>query len=317
MLTVDFTASLCFEEEILHAGLVNGVAKLKDRIYVIPQRATDSGAEVSSVICVFEAGNLFRLLEKIEFKEIRNPRDIGSSEKDDCLYVIDSWIKCIWKVMDGDTEERCKWKVIKWLEFGEDFHPWTLSVSNDGHLLMLSEHLPISLRSYGSEATLLHSADLPHNICYPVHAAQTSTGNFVVVHLKWEQTAEYTIGEGIWVVTELSRDGKTIVRRFIPEGEEQKLDIHPSYYEGYLCVDSSDRIFVADTQNDRVILFDSNLRWSQILISAKEEGGDGGQQRETREQNLRRPRRLFYSEATKQLVVAGDKQVNVYGVKIN
>ena len=69
-----------------------------------------------------------------------------------------------------------------------------------------------------------------------------------------------------WVISELTRDGQMVIRRFIPSNETQKLN-DPRY----LSLDSDDRVFVADTGNDRVILLDSDLKWNRILCPTKEE----------------------------------------------
>ena len=94
-----------------------------------------------------------------------------------------------------------------------------------------------------------------------------------------------------WGISELTRDGQMVIRRFIPSNETQQLnDPH------YLSLDSDDQVFVADNENDRVILLDSDLKWNRILCPTKEE---------TEETKIRRPWRLCYDEEKKQLIVGG------------
>ena len=70
------------------------------------------------------------------------------------------------------------------------------------------------------------------------------------------------------VLSELTRDGQMVVRRFIPSNEMQKL-IHPAY----LALDSDDQVFVADSGKDRIVLLDSDLKRNRIICPTKQEKG--------------------------------------------
>ena len=69
-----------------------------------------------------------------------------------------------------------------------------------------------------------------------------------------------------FVVSELTRDGLMVIRRFIPSSETQQLDSF-----SHLSIDSDDRVFVADVYRNRVILLDSDLKLNRILCPTKEE----------------------------------------------
>ena len=278
---------------------VRGVTKLRNEIYVLCASSPSS----SDVIRVFEDRIPFLLQKTIEVKEIKYPRGIGSTDKGNCLYVCDSEEKCVWK-MTRETDDQHK--IIKWLT--TDYEPYTLSVSSDGQLLVVN--LSSILMIYGSDAELIRSIQLPRDIENPFHAVETSIGNFIIIH-EWVEEEKRESGssgreETMWGVSELTRDGQMVIRRFISSNETQQLN-NPQY----LSIDSDDQVFVADTWNVRVILLDSDLKWNRILCPTKEE---------TEETKIRRPRRLCFDDEKKQLIVVGGllgEGVNVYTLSRN
>ena len=213
-----------------------------------------------------------------------------SSEKENCLYISERMEQCIWKY---NIEQR---KTTKWLT--TDYRPTTLSVSCDGQLLVINETSSI-LMIYGSEADILSSIQLQSDIQNPRHAIITSIGNFVILHQcvkKVEEGNTESRGNTMelqWVVSEITRDGQLVIRRFIPPNEIQRLN-DPQY----LAIAPDGRVFVADTGNNRVISLDSNLKWNQLQY----------------ERRFPRPWYLCYYEKHKQLFVGCDLYVggNVY-----
>lgn len=166
-----------------------GVTKLMQRIFVICRGIFSSYSLPSPTLYVFEDEDPFHLVDQIDLNEISCPLDIASSAKDNCLYVLDSWTEgnnCLWKIQ----EENGEWKrdVTRWLELEEGFRPATLSVSNDGLVLVVGwnrdgSSQPVILRLYGPpQAELLLSIYLPRDVRDPVHAVRISTGNFVIIH---------------------------------------------------------------------------------------------------------------------------------------
>src|SRR6218665_4002255 len=107
------------------------------------------------------------------------------------------------------------------------------------------------------------------------------------------------------MISELTRDGQMVIRRFIPSDETQQLN-----YCQYLLIDSDDRVFVADEGNRRVILLDSDLKWNQILCPTK---------KDEKEQNIRCPYNLFYDEEMKRLIDGEyfKGHINVYTLSRN
>jgi len=286
--------------EIPRNERVYGVTKLRSEIFVLCRLSSPS----PTVIRVHEDRNPFRCQRNITMDRIKGPFDIGSSEKNNCLYVCDAWEKCVWKITRKTHDQ---YNIVKWVNTYYD--PYTLSVSINGQLLMVN-WAPNILMIYGSDAERVRSIKLPNDIEKPLHAVETSTGNFIVLHFWvekekgacWSSRKEL---ETRLVVSELSRDGQMVIRRFVPSSETQELK-----YGDYLSLDAEDRVFVADSKNDRVVLLDSDLKWNQILCPT---------QIEKEEATIRQPRRLCYDDERKQLIVGGylEDIVNIYTLSGN
>lgn len=314
-----------FSEEIERKGSLVGLTKLRNKIHVL------FFGVIYPVIQTFQDRHPFCLQKDCELKGIKVPSDIGSSEMDNCLYVVDrrhNNDSCVWRIKETETADQL-YRVTKWLTLDKGFNPQTLTVSSDGQVLMVSAHKhPVSLRIYGTNAGLLLSVHLHQYIQSVRHAVQASNGDLIVFH--WatkyetgprentgergrndtsdknmsEETEEIVEeGEEGLALTKLSRDGQKIICRFyfrraIPMMayiRSEELDA----FNAYICIDSSDRLFVADTENDRVLLFNSDPKLSQILIPNARE-------------RIRKPHRLYYDEALKQLIVGGFSEVTVY-----
>lgn len=137
---------------------VKGVTKLRNEVYALCRSISPSSP---NVIRVFEDRNLFRLQKEIDLKDIKDPEDIGSSERENVLYVTDLGMKCVWKI----TREADDYPAIRKWSNSDLRWQYTLSVTNDGQLLMLSGGNPVScLGIYGSDGELRHSIQLPTEI---------------------------------------------------------------------------------------------------------------------------------------------------------
>ena len=278
---------------------------MRNRIYVL--RISRSAAP--HAIYVYQDLNPFELHLEIEIKEMNSPWDIGSSENHNCLYVSDTEETCIWKIT---TEAGNQHNIVKWLTV--DFKPMTLSVSTDGQLLVLKAPFSI-LMIYGSDAELVRSILLPKDIRNPRHAVETSTGNIIIIHWladgKGNESSWKELGM-TWVISELTRDGQMVIRRFVFSNEKQKLK-----FPWYMTLDSDDRVFVAEQGNWRVILMDSNMKWNRIVCPTFEE--EAGRKEE--DVDKRYFERMCYDDENKQLIVGGDSHlgqgVNVYTLSRN
>jgi len=257
-------------------------------------------------ICAFQNRNPFRLNSKIEIGEfVKDPKDIGSSDGENCFFVIDSEEKCVWKIarQTGDHQKFLDLQFIHFIQW-----PSTMSVSCDGQELLI-----LALRSlyiYGAFGPEVVSqkphlvVQLPSDVVEPYHAVGTSSGHFIIIHSLAKDVDE-TAGpkkekKQMFVVSKVTRDGRLVVRRFLPQNMTQELN-----YPRYLALDSDDRVFVADEENNRVVFLDSDLSWIRILCPIEDEV-----------KAIWTPHRLCYDKVERQLVVAGllRRAVNVYRI---
>lgn len=254
-----------------------------------------------NVIYVYEDRYPFGIQRKMKIKEIKYPVDIGSDENKNCLYVSDFQEKCVWKVT-GEIEPGAEHMITKWVS--TNYEPHSLSVSNDGRLLVVDMYWSI-LHIYKSDAQHIRSIDLPRDIENTRHAVETSDGNFIIIHQWVENVGEGESGssgrEGKpnWTISEVTSDGK-MIRSFNPSNKTQEL-LDPKH----LSLDDDDRVFVADNDNHGVVLFDSLLKWNRSICPTNE----------VNEEIVQWPQRLCYDEGKKQLIVGG-KGATVYTLNI-
>lgn len=323
---IAFANRLSFGERTPFVGKVFGVTKLNDKIYTL----CGNNVFPFCLIYAFEALNSFRLLNVFEIKEIEISTDLGSSENENCLYVIEPCTTsnscCIWKIKHKGSEFGDKYQCSKWLELENDFRPITLSFTRDEQLLMVSQNPSATLRVYESDAQLYLSTKLPEDIKEPRHVLKTTNGNFIILHSRWMNVSEETSEDNRevterneeteninWMVSEVSRDGKTIVRSYTFRNKQERLVLYST--GGYLAMDSDDRVFVADIGNNRVILLNSDLKWDRILVPTQDEVDETNGKKV-----LLLPCRILYDEQSQQLVVVGDgykeMEINVYSAYI-
>ena len=193
-------------------------------------------------------------------------------------------------------------KITKWLKI--DYSLWTISVSSDGRLLLGQRvhrhHGESILKIYGSDAELIRSIQLSRYIKDPQYALETSIGSFIIIHSIIDEHAPQWEFKRISVVSEMAGDGQTIIRRFLPSNQIQRLG-HPFH----LSLNADHRVLVADTYNDRVIILDYDLKWDRILLSSKEDNNW-----------IRHPKRMFYDEEKKQLIVGAGGYFSVGSVNV-
>ena len=143
------------------------MAALLNRLYVVCWQ--------SNTILVYEDREPFAHLDNVQITRIRSPRDIAACTKANCLYITDYNRPCVWKLKPSSD-----YKITRWLAGIGD--PWTLSVTDDGDVLVFREARPALLELYDMEANLVKRIQLPAEIESPHHAVVTSTGSFIVSH---------------------------------------------------------------------------------------------------------------------------------------
>lgn len=180
--------------------------------------------------------------------------------------------------------------MTRWLSrVGESF---TLSMSSDGHLLVLKDSQPSSkLEIYGLDAKLIRSVTLCTDIASPVHVTQSQSEQFVIIHRLRDAN------NGPWVVSQISSDGM-VTHQFNPT-EESGQTLCPRD----LSVDSDNlRLFVVDSESQNVIELDLNsLRCIGILLT-KEQASIGN------------PQRLCYDVCKKMLIIGHSNKLDIFKV---
>ena len=144
--------------------VIIGVAKLKNQIYVV------YGSHDCEIL-VYEDQTPFHILKKIKLNEIYKPDDVASCNKEDCLYLTDSYGECVWKIRRKRNDNRLI--ADEWLTpIGQ---PYTLSVNGDGQLLMVKQERPFRLEMHDRDCRLLLVVLLPKDIHLPWHAVYKDT----------------------------------------------------------------------------------------------------------------------------------------------
>ena len=280
-----------------------GVTMLRQEICILCRGDYSS----AHVIRVLQNRNPFPLSEKINIGEFcKNPEDIGSSDDENCFFVVDSKERCLWKIA------RKTGNYHKFLHLQFTYFPRLvmLPVSCDGQELLILTPRSLDIyrasRPRGAVQKPLLTVHLPSDIDDPLHAVETSSGDFVVLHSVEKdvnETVKLKVREKqlLFAVSKVTRDGRLVRRRFVPQNEAQELKA-----PCYLALDSDDRVFVADEGSGRVILLDSDLSWIRIFCQSDFE-----------DQGKILPHRLCCDKVDRQLIVSGlyrREVVNVYSI---
>ena len=244
------------------ASCVSGVAYSDNKIYTLQDGPKS--------LHVYGDREPFALQKSIQINEVQDPEDLAYSNSSNCLYITDKGEQCIWKI-DLRNDQ-----VTKWLR--QISQPYRLSVSTEGHVLILKESNSFwYIEIYRSDAVLQRRLQLPNEILEPQHAILSSTGDFIIAHFTvlWSSSG----------LSKLSSDGH-IVNRFIPRNVAEQF-IHLNH----LAFDSVyKRLFALDINGNKVTLLDADLTWSQTILSMEKHG-------------ISTPTRMCYNPGKSQLIV--------------
>jgi len=251
---------------------VIGMTQLHDVVYIVCAR--------SSAIIRFNARTHQRLTD-IRVKGLRDPSDIAACEQTSVVYVSDNRAECVWRVSSDGKDVKC------WLpkSSSDTFTPWTLSVTSS-QLLVTSQY-PKQLRQFDEVGDELRRVDLPRDM-HPEHAVESPTGTFIVSHCN-TQLNQFQVNE--------VNTGGQVLRQF--SGSH----LLPLGLATHIAVDSQGNIFVADWDNRRILLLNSELTLRRVIIDKHQLKYKG-------------PWRLYYVEQSGQLLVGfyQDRDVAVFDV---
>jgi len=245
---------------------VRGVTQLHDIVYIV--------CESSSAIIRFNARTHERLTDiaLIRVKDVRKALDIAACEQTSVVYVVDRLHRatCVWRV-SSDSED-----VKRWLPKSpsDTFRPTALSVTSSR--LLVTSHDPKQLRQFDSFGDELRRVDLPDDM-EPHHAVESPAGTFIVSHINTQLEQDQC------QVSEVNAGGQ-MLRQF--SGSH----LLPLGYTARVAVDSQGNIFVADCDNRRILLLNSELALRRVII-------------DEHQLNYRKPVRLCYMEQTGQLLI--------------
>ena len=210
-----------------------GVTQLHDVVFVVCYR--------SSTILRFNATTHQRLTD-IVVKGLKYPWDIAACEQTSLVYVADSG--CIWRMSADGADTR------NWIPSSLDdvFEPWTLSVTSTR--LLVTSWLTNQLTQFDADGNELRRVYLP-DYMDPRHAVESPTGTFIVSHENTQLDQ--------WQVSEVNTGGG-VLRRFT------RSHLSSLGWTLHVAVDSHGNIFVADSNNGRILLLDAHLTLRRVII---------------------------------------------------
>jgi hypothetical protein len=251
-------------------GDVWGVAQLANKIYVVCQPVT---------IRVYAASPPYDRLPDVKVEGMENPWDIAACSVSQHLYIADMVAGCVWRTEVGGLVDR-------WTRYIAVDNPSSLSVTS-GRLLVVRYNK--ELVQYGDTPDQPKHIPLP-DYMDPLHAVETSHGTFIVCHTGRPGDDQHD------QVSEVDVDGR-VVRVY---GGQRGHGLHQLDYPRHLAQDAAGRLLVADCNNGRIVLLNSQLELDRVLLDYVD-----------------LPWRLSYVEGTGQLGVGEyiGSCVKVYSVK--
>jgi hypothetical protein len=248
-----------------------GVAQLADKIYVVCE---------SAAIRVYRASPPYDRLPDVKVEGMEWPGDIAACSVSQHLYIADWLARCVWRTEVSGLVDR-------WTQYIAVVSPRSLSVTS-GRLLVMRYN---ELVQYGDTPDQPKHIPLSDYIAAR-HAVETSHGTFIVCHIGRRDDQRHQ-------VSEVDVDGR-VVRVY---GGQCGHGPHQLDYPLHLAQDAAGRLLVADRDNGRIVLLNSQLELDRVLLDSVD-------------LDLK-PYRLSYVEETGQLLVGewGGGCVKVYSVK--
>jgi len=268
--------------------IITGVTSLGDRIYVV--------CKLSNVIAVFTSHQPFRRLQDIVVHGLRFPSDIAVSVNIDCLYVPDLLSRSVWRInVDSGA-------VAQWLT---GLIAFSVLLTPDDRVVLLvvvdiqrvGGRIPTwagEVHVYRADAVMEAVVKLSPDITSPRSVIMTTRKTFIVSHGRGPHEMHR--------VCEVDMTGR-VLKSFgsTPGNDVGQLDI-----PWHVSLDDEERVIVADTFNDRVLLMNKQLTSPRVLATWRPQSRD----------DARGPQRLHYDSHTGRLLVGlYTGHVDVYKLK--
>lgn len=249
-----------------------GLAVLDKELFVV--------VEDNSEVEVYNSTKL-SLSRRWGLDELICPMDIGSCDKNKCLYFFDcKGIGHSNKILRVNSNG----KLIKTWPTGDDYG--RISVTYDSNIIFII-YAKNKLSEYSPDGQMIRkinlSSDLSRPIIGPLHAIKLTNGDFVVSHGTF-------VGDGLHRVCLVDADG-VLKKSF---GGKRGSTIGQLDRPVYLSVDRSGFVMVADNLNNRILLLDSDLNLRREIISEEKYG-------------LRNPSSIVFDEPSGQMFVADNE----------
>lgn len=244
-------------------GEILGMTSVGDELFMLLQREEKQVA-VYSV-------NRYKLLRHLNVSGLApsNDSDITSCVRRRCLYMSDYHKSCICRY-DLDSSATCKWPLPS------DCEARGLSVTPSINLLVTCSALNKLVELSSDSGRCVREIELQSDIVNPCHSVQLNTGQIAVCHGVWNR--------GLQRVCVVGDDGK-VVRSY---GAQCCSDVGHLDYPRHLAVVKDSRfIFVADRNNNRVVLLRTTLEFVRVIG-----------------ERLTYPQRLYIHEETRRLFVS-------------
>jgi len=240
------------------------VTSLDNLLYVL------RGGKSSEQIEVYDKDS-YKLQRCITVPKLIAGNDMIACVHNRCAYIcdIDDTNKCIHRVGLPHGVDVTNWPV-------NDI-PCGLSVT-DTHSVLVTCDAVRKIKEFTTDGKLLRQIQLSRDVVSPWHTIQLSSGEFVVCHGE--------VDDPVHRVCLIGSDRRVVKSYGGPKGsgtQQMNVPVH-------LAVDRNGFVFVAELNNDRVLLLSPALTFVREVLS--------------REQLKWRPLRLWYDSDRRRLYVA-------------
>lgn len=221
---------------------VRAVTSLDDRLFVV-RCPSEQQIEIYDV-------NTFIVQTPIVVASLSDDvRGLTSCDVIRCLYVSDCENKSIRRV-DVSSGRTFSWRT--------EGKPYGLSTNVAHNVLVTCPH---KILEYTSQGDLVRMVDLPSDVVlWAWHAAQLTGGHFVVNHLHVSSQHRVCIVDAV---------GRIVVHGQVPGSLTGQIS-------STLVVDKRGFVFVADSDNHRIMILNTRLEWSQDLAIDADSSGIQG-----------------------------------------
>jgi len=242
---MSYFVALCFVvgpvcHNLLQGDGVWGVTILDNVIYVL--RRKEMGQ-----IAAYDADS-YRLQKKFSVSGLRGAYGIVACPHYQCLYISGGYDSCVHRValINGAVTS---WSVYDTYR--------GLSVT-DTHSVLVTCNKVRKVKEFRSGGKLLRQIELPEDVMSPWHTIQLSSGEFIVCH--------GVPSNPVHRVCLIDSNGHVVKSYGGPKGSGiQQVDVPI-----HLAVDRNGFVFVADSNNHRVLLLSPALTFVREVLSRKQ-----------------------------------------------